>query len=149
MHALAVRGRKDFGAEVTLGNPPDPEPFQMTETTSAYPDTRLLIAGEWRDATGGKKIAVANPATGQTIGHVAHASIADLDAALAAAQTGFDKWRNIPAADRAAMMRKAAGLLREGAAAIARVMVQEQGKPLAEAKVEIVAGASIIEWFAD
>ena len=71
----------------------------MTETTSSYPDTRLLIAGEWRDATGGKKIAVANPATGQTIGHVAHASIADLDAALAAAQSGFDKWRNVPAAD--------------------------------------------------
>ena len=121
----------------------------MTETTSAYPDTRLLIAGEWRDATGGKKIAVANPATGQTIGHVAHASIADLDAALAAAQSGFDKWRNVPAADRAAMMRKAAGLLRERADAIARMMTQEQGKPLAEARVEVLAGAGIIEWFAD
>src|ERR1700744_1251284 len=60
--------------------------FPMTETTSSYPDTRLLIAGEWRDATGGRKIAVANPATGQTIGHVAHASIADLDAALAGAR---------------------------------------------------------------
>src|SRR6201985_2694911 len=149
MHALAVRGRKAFGAEVTLGNPPDPEPFQMTETTFAYPDTRLLIAGEWRDATGGRKIAVANPATGQTIGHVAHASVADLDAALAAAQSGFDKWRNIPAAERATTMRKAAGLLRERADAIARVMTQEQGKPLAESRVEILAGAAIIEWFAD
>ena len=121
----------------------------MTETTSAYPDTRLLIAGEWRDATGGKKIAVANPATGQTIGHVAHASIADLDAALAAAQSGFEKWRNTPAADRANTMRKAAGLLRERADAIARMMTQEQGKPLAEARVEVLAGAGIIEWFAD
>ena len=44
----------------------------MTDTTSAYPDTRLLIAGEWRDASGGKTIAVANPATGQTIGHGHH-----------------------------------------------------------------------------
>ena len=122
----------------------------MTETTtSSYPDTRLLIAGEWRDASGGKKIAVANPATGQTIGHVAHASVADLDAALAAAQKGFEAWRNTPAADRATVMRKAAGLLRERADAIARVMTQEQGKPLAEARVEVLAGAGIIEWFAD
>src|SRR5476649_2831634 len=114
----------------------------MTETTASYPDTRLLIAGQWRDATGGRKIAVANPATGQTIGHVAHASIADLDAALAAAQSGFEKWRNTPAADRANTMRKAAD-------AIARMMTQEQGKPLAEARVEVLAGAGIIEWFAD
>ena len=78
----------------------------MTETTTAsYPDTRLLIAGEWRDATGGRKIAVANPATGQTIGHVAHAAVADLDAALAAAQSGFDKWRNTPAVERASSSR--------------------------------------------
>ena len=122
----------------------------MTETTTAsYPDTRLLIAGEWRDATGGKKIAVANPATGQTIGHVAHAAVADLDAALAAAKSGFDAWRAIPAAERATTMRKAAGLLRERADAIARLLTQEQGKPLAEAKGEILAGAAIIEWFAD
>ena len=46
-------------------------------------------------------------------------------------------------------MRKAAGLLRERADAIARILVQEQGKPLAEAKVEVMAGAAIIEWFAD
>jgi len=122
----------------------------MTETTTAsYPDTRLLIEGEWRDATGGRKIAVANPATGQTIGHVAHASVADLDAALAAAQKGFEAWRNIPAAERATTMRKAASLLRERADAVARLLTQEQGKPLAEAKVEVLAGAGIIEWFAD
>src|ERR1700709_2729716 len=121
----------------------------MTETTSSYPDTRLPIAGEWRDPTGGKKIAVANPATGQTIGHVAHAAVADLDAALAAAHSGFQAWRHIPAADRAPVMRKAAGLLRERVDAIARLMTQEQGKPLAEARVEVLAGAAIIEWFAD
>ncbi|MFS2020088.1 hypothetical protein ACEN88_26360, partial [Massilia sp. CT11-108] len=53
-------------------------------TTSSYPDTRLLIANEWVDATGGKTIPVVNPATGQAIGTVAHAAIADLDRALAA-----------------------------------------------------------------
>lgn len=58
-------------------------------TLSSYPDTRLLIANQWVDATGGKSIPVLNPATGQAIGTVAHASIADLDRALAAAQQGF------------------------------------------------------------
>ena len=117
-------------------------------TLSSYPDTRLLIANQWVDATGGKSIPVLNPATGQAIGTVAHAGIADLDRSLAAAQQGFETWRAVSAADRAAIMRRAASLLRERAVDIARQMTQEQGKPLAEAKVEILAGADIIDWFA-
>ena len=117
-------------------------------TTSSYPDTRLLIANEWSDAASGKTIAVVNPATGQNIGTVAHAGIADLDRALAAAQKGFEAWRVVPAAERAAVMRRAATLLRERAGDIARLLTQEQGKPLAEAKGEALAGAEIIDWFA-
>jgi succinate-semialdehyde dehydrogenase/glutarate-semialdehyde dehydrogenase len=119
----------------------------MSETS--YPDTRLLIDNQWVDAASGKTLDVLNPATGEAIGKVAHAAIADLDRALAAAQRGFETWRKVPAAERAALMRKAAGLLRERADAIARLLVQEQGKPLAEARVEVLAGAGIIEWFAD
>lgn len=114
-----------------------------------YPDTRLLIDGAWCDAASGKTIEVSNPATGQSIGKVAHAGIPDLDRALAAAQRGFRTWRNIPANERANTMRKAAGLVRERAADIARLLTQEQGKPFAEARVEVLAGADIIEWFAD
>ena len=117
-------------------------------TTTSYPDTRLLIGNEWSDATGGKTIAVINPATGKPIGTVAHASIADLDRALAAAQSGFDAWRKVPAYERAAIMRKAASLLRERADDIGRLLTQEQGKPLAQAKAEATAGADIIDWFA-
>jgi len=117
-------------------------------TTTSYPDTRLLIANEWQDATGGKTLPVINPATGQAIGTVAHASIADLDRALEAAQRGFDAWRKVPAFERAAIMRKAASLLRERADAIGRLLTQEQGKPLAQAKAEAIAGADIIDWFA-
>nr|WP_314539180.1 NAD-dependent succinate-semialdehyde dehydrogenase [uncultured Massilia sp.] len=120
----------------------------MTTSTSTYPDIRLLIANEWVDATGGKTIPVVNPASGKTIGTVAHAAIADLDRALAAAQKGFEAWRAIPAAERAATMRRAASLLRERADDIARLLTQEQGKPLAEARVEAMAGAEIIDWFA-
>jgi succinate-semialdehyde dehydrogenase/glutarate-semialdehyde dehydrogenase len=117
-------------------------------TTTSYPDTRLLIGNEWSDATGGKTIPVINPATGKPIGTVAHASIADLDRALAAAQSGFDAWRKVPAFERAAIMRKAASLLRERADDIGRLLTQEQGKPLAQAKAEATAGADIIDWFA-
>ncbi|MDA8451919.1 NAD-dependent succinate-semialdehyde dehydrogenase [Acidovorax sp. NCPPB 3859] len=114
-----------------------------------YPSTRLFIAGEWQDAADGKTIAVHNPATGKEIGRVAHAGRADLDRALEAAQKGFEAWRDIPAVERARTMRRAAALMRERADAIARILTQEQGKPLAEARVEAMAAADIIEWFAD
>lgn len=118
-------------------------------STSSYVDTRLLINGEWCDAASGKTLDVINPATGKPIGKVAHAGIADLDRALEAAQRGFLAWRKIPANERAATMRKAASLLRERAPEIARLLTLEQGKPFVEARGEVLAGADIIEWFAD
>ena len=114
-----------------------------------YPHTRLFIAGEWQDAADGKTLAVFNPATGLEIGRVAHAGIPDLDRALAAAQKGFEVWRDVPAIERAKIMRRAAALMRERAADIGAVLTQENGKPLPEAKGEAMAAADIIEWFAD
>jgi succinate-semialdehyde dehydrogenase/glutarate-semialdehyde dehydrogenase len=114
-----------------------------------YPSTQLFIDGQWQDAADGRTLAVFNPATGKEIGRVAHASTADLDRALAAAQKGFEKWRDTPAIERNKIMRKAAGLMRERAAEIAAVLTQEQGKPLVEAKGEAMAAGDIIEWFAD
>jgi succinate-semialdehyde dehydrogenase / glutarate-semialdehyde dehydrogenase len=117
--------------------------------TTAYPNTQLLIDNQWRDAQGGKSLAVVNPSTGKEIGRVAHASIADLDVALAAAQKGFLTWKATSAYERCKVMRKAAALLRERTDAIAMLMTQEQGKPLAEAKVEIGSAVDIIEFFAE
>jgi succinate-semialdehyde dehydrogenase/glutarate-semialdehyde dehydrogenase len=114
-----------------------------------YPDTQLFINGQWRDAADGRTLAVFNPATGKEIGRVSHAGKADLDAALEAAQKGFEVWRDMTAADRSKIMRKAAGYMRERAGDIARLLTQEQGKPLAEAKGEAMAAADIIEWFAE
>ncbi len=114
-----------------------------------YPDVLLLIDGVWTKAEGGRSLPVANPATGETNGTVAHASRGDLDRALAAADKGFRVWRKISAYDRAKVMRKAADLLRERVDAIARLMTLEQGKPLAEAKGETLAGADVIDWFAE
>ena len=117
--------------------------------TTSYPNVQLLIANAWVDAASGKTIEVRNPATGQVIGTVAHAGIADLDRALAAAQKGFEIWRDTSVYERAAVIRRAAALLRERADSIARLLTQENGKPLAEARAEVNAGADIIEWFAD
>ncbi len=115
----------------------------------SYPNTQLLIDGQWQDAADGRTLPVFNPATGAEIGRVAHAGIADLGRALAAAQKGFEAWRDVPAIERGRIMRRAAGLMRERADAIAAILTQENGKPLAEAKIETMAAADIIEWFAD
>ncbi len=114
-----------------------------------YPHTQLFIDSQWQDAADGRTLAVFNPATGKEIGRVAHAGKPDLDRALAAAQKGFETWRDTPAAERSKIMRRAAGLMRERAGESAGLMTQEQGKPLVEAKMEAMASADIIEWFAE
>ncbi|MHA6690939.1 NAD-dependent succinate-semialdehyde dehydrogenase [Devosia sp. A449] len=114
-----------------------------------YTDTQLLIAGEWRPARQGRTISVLNPATEAEIGRVAHAGIEDLDEALQAVWSGFGVWRAMSAFDRSKIMRRAADLLRLRADDIAPLMTLEQGKPLAEARGEVLAGADIIEWFAE
>lgn len=114
-----------------------------------YPNIQLFIDGQWTEAEGGRSLAVFNPATNKEIGRVAHAGRGDLDKALAAAQRGFETWRDMTAAERSKIMRKAAGLMRERADDIGRLITQEQGKPLAEGKGEALAAADIIEWFAE
>jgi succinate-semialdehyde dehydrogenase/glutarate-semialdehyde dehydrogenase len=114
-----------------------------------YSDVSLFIDGSWTRAASGRQIDVVNPATGEKIGAVAHADRADLDRALEAAEKGFKTWRKLSAFDRSKVMRKAADILRERADAIARLMTQEQGKPLPEASMEVMAGADVIDWFAE
>jgi succinate-semialdehyde dehydrogenase / glutarate-semialdehyde dehydrogenase len=72
----------------------------------SYANPQLLIDGQWCDAADGKTMAIVNPATGLEIGRLAHASIADLDRALVAAQKGFEVWRKTPAVERGAVMRR-------------------------------------------
>ena len=114
-----------------------------------YRDVSLFIDGVWTPATGNRSLPVVNPATGETIGTVAHADRADLDHALEAADKGFRKWRKVCAFDRSKVMRKAANILRDRADDIALLLTMEQGKPLAEAKGEVLAGADVTDWFAE
>ncbi|MCA0922557.1 NAD-dependent succinate-semialdehyde dehydrogenase [Pseudooceanicola nanhaiensis] len=115
----------------------------------SYPDTQLFIDGIWRDALDGRSLPVVDPATEEEIGRVAHAGIPDLDAALDAAARAFPGWAATGAFDRYKLMRRAADLLRERADEIAAMMTAEQGKPLAQSKMEILGGADTIDWFAE
>ena len=114
-----------------------------------YCDVHLHIDGVWTSAQGGRVLDVPNPATGEINGTVAHAERADLDMALVAAERGFHAWRRVSAFERSKLLRRAAELLRSRADEIAGLMTLEQGKPLAEARMEIVAGGDIIDWFAE
>jgi succinate-semialdehyde dehydrogenase/glutarate-semialdehyde dehydrogenase len=120
-----------------------------TAATPSYPDVQLYIAGQWRAGRAGETLPVKNPATDAVIGRLAVARKVDLDEALAAAARGFEVWRKTPAVERSRVMREAARLFRERAAAIAPLLTMEQGKPLAEAKAELMAAPDIIEWFAE
>jgi len=117
--------------------------------SALYPSVSLFIDGAWTSAAANRTLPVVNPATGDAIGTVAHAERADLDRALEAAGKGFAVWRKVSAFDRSKVMRKAADLLRERAYTIAPLLTMEQGKPLAEAKGEVLAGADVIDWFAE
>ena len=114
-----------------------------------YTELALYIGGAWLNGDGRKSEDVINPATEKPLGRLPHASVNDLDQALAAAQAGLKVWRATAAYDRAKILRKAANLVRERADAIARVMTQEQGKILGESKGEVLVTADIIEWFAE
>lgn len=114
-----------------------------------YPSTQLFIDGRWREGAAGRSLDVLNPATGESIGVVAHAEPADLDEALAAAARGFAVWRAKSAFERSAVLRRAAGLLRERLEALAATMTMEQGKPVAEAKMEILVSADFLDWCAE
>ncbi len=114
-----------------------------------YTELALHIGGNWLDGGGRKGEDVINPATEKPLARLPHASTGDLDQALDAARKGFGVWRATSAYDRAKVLRKAANHVRERAENIARIMTQEQGKVLAEARAEVLVTADIIEWFAE
>jgi len=110
---------------------------------------QVLVAGEWIDADNGKTVAVTNPANGRTLGTVPMCGTAETERAIAAADVAQRAWARLPAKERGAVLRKLNDLMLAHADDLALIMTAEQGKPLAEAKGEIVYAASFIEWFAE
>ncbi|WP_448956606.1 NAD-dependent succinate-semialdehyde dehydrogenase [Labrys neptuniae] len=109
----------------------------------------LFINGKWTAGSGNRRGKVINPATGAEIGEVAYAEAADLDAALAAAEAAFRSWSQTSAYDRSRILRKAADLSRQRAGVIAESITREQGKPLAEARMEAGSAGDHIDWYAE
>ncbi|MBL6679214.1 MAG: NAD-dependent succinate-semialdehyde dehydrogenase [Alphaproteobacteria bacterium] len=116
---------------------------------TSYPDTKLFINGEWRDALAKENLEIINPATEEVIGKLSHARKEDLDLALVAAEKAFDSWKNVSAYERSKILRKAADIVRSKADEIATLMTMEQGKPLIEAKMETMGAADSIDWYAE
>jgi len=114
-----------------------------------YPDTKLFLNGEWRDALAKESLEIINPATEEVIGKVSHARKEDLDIALNAAEKAFNSWKNVSAYERSKILRKAADIVRSKADEIATLMTLEQGKPLIEAKMETMGAADSIDWYAE
>ena len=113
-----------------------------------HPACTLLIAGEALTGGGRDHADILDPATGETIGSVPHATADDLDRALEAAQRGFKTWRSTSADQRTAILLKAAALIRERAPAIGEALTREQGKPLKEAIGETIYSAMLLEFYA-
>jgi succinate-semialdehyde dehydrogenase/glutarate-semialdehyde dehydrogenase len=111
---------------------------------------QVYIAGQWVDADDAKAVAVVrNPATGEQIGTVPMCGTAETVRAIEAADQAQRQWRDVPAKERAAILRRLYELMLANQDDLALILTAEQGKPLAEAKGEIVYAASFIEWFAD
>ncbi len=115
----------------------------------AYEKLELLINGNWSQGTSGITEPVINPATEEVLGHLPHASPADLDEALEASQAGFQVWKNTPADQRQAVMEKTARILEDRADSIAENLTREMGKPVGEAKLELGFALNVLRWYAE
>ena len=115
--------------------------------TIAANDYRMPIGGEWGESDGGR-FDVTNPATGEVVGTAVNATADDVTRAIDAAEQALGPWQALAAIERGRILRRASDRILAEADHIAGVMTDEQGKPLAEARGEVVYAASFLEWFA-
>ena len=110
---------------------------------SSYPELGLFINGTWRKTA--EDMPVVNPATEAQLGRLPCAGIAELNDAIQAAEAGLDIWRKTPPRIRSDIILRAAAILRERQEDIARAITAEHGKPLAQARLEVIRGAEFFE----
>ncbi|CAH1692534.1 MAG: NAD-dependent succinate-semialdehyde dehydrogenase [Rhizobiales bacterium] len=116
---------------------------------SAYRELALFINGEWEVSTSGSLLPVVNPATGEAIGSLPVATIEQIDSAVKSASRAFAEWRRAPATERRNVLRRAAEILREKAETVAYRLTLEQGKPVAQARLEVTRVCDIFEYYAE
>jgi succinate-semialdehyde dehydrogenase/glutarate-semialdehyde dehydrogenase len=113
----------------------------------SFPDIELLIDGCWRKRSGDRH--VINPFDESVLATVPRATAEDLDDALAAAERGFQVWRRTAPGARSQIIQRACRLVRERIEDLSRMMTLEQGKPVAQSRLEILRGCDILEWDAE
>jgi succinate-semialdehyde dehydrogenase / glutarate-semialdehyde dehydrogenase len=114
-----------------------------------YPELQLFIDGEWISKGARSSENVLNPATGEVLGVLPHATPEDLDRALAAAERGFKVWSAMLPEKRGEILRKAAAIMQKNGEQITRVAAMEAGKPLAQCRIELHMSIEIFEWYAE
>jgi len=117
-----------------------------TEQRTRY---KLFIGGDWCEAQSGQTFDVTNPATLETVATLPDGGKADMQRAIDAADKAQGAWGSTTASERSKIMMTAAARMHEQAEDLARVMTLEEGKPLAEARGEVMYAASFLEWFAE
>ena len=115
---------------------------------TAYPELFMIIDGERVAAGDRRTFTVRNPATGDALGELPLADAADLDRALDAAARGFRIWRDSTPQQRAAVLQGAARLMAERADDLARIATMEEGKPFAEARIEVMMNVGLFNFYA-
>jgi len=108
-----------------------------------------FIAGEFRQGASSQRMTVINPSNGQPLGEYAHAAPADVQAAIDAASDALRAWRTTSALERSTLLRRAASLMRERGEDIGAQIARELGKPIGEARKEVVTAAEMFEWAAE
>ena len=124
-------------------------PARQLVADFTYPSPALLIDGESLRGGGRRVHRVINPATEELLAELPLATSADLDRALAAAHASWPAWRALMTQARGKILKRAADLIRERLETIARIATMEEGKPLAETRIECAIAADIFEWYAE
>src|ERR1700723_3378578 len=121
----------------------------MATATATATQQRMYIDGQWWSAEDGRTLTGLNPAPEEGIAEAAYGARKEARRALEAAARSMPAWMKLTSWDRAKVLKKTADLMRERADAIARTLTMEQGKPLAEAKAEVLHSADTFEWFGE
>ncbi|WGL17907.1 NAD-dependent succinate-semialdehyde dehydrogenase [Microbulbifer bruguierae] len=107
------------------------------------------INGQWIDSDSGETLDVINPASGETVATIASCGADETRRAIEGANEAWPEWRDLTVKERAKILRDWYNLIVDNADDLAKILTAEQGKPLAEARTEILYGANYLEWFAE
>jgi betaine-aldehyde dehydrogenase len=123
--------------------------FDLAATGLVLPERRdLYYGGRWHEPRAGTFAQLTNPATGESLGPIANAGSADIDAAVAAARDGFALWRRVAPLERGRILREAAAIVRANAAELALLDATDCGNPVKEITIDVMIGAALLDFFA-